>query len=70
MVHHGSVVLPHLHTAVLAMIPAIDSLRSSIAKVAMALVREMCQFMGKVGRCKLIPVLKAPGSNAWDSLRY
>jgi hypothetical protein len=39
VVHHGATLLPQLHTTVLAMIPAVDSLRSSIAKLAMALVK-------------------------------
>lgn len=70
VVHHGGIVLPQLHTTVLAMIPAIDSLRSSIAKVAMSLVKEMGQFLDQKSLDSeldyLIPVLaKKSGENNW-----
>jgi hypothetical protein len=69
-VHHGAVLLPQLHTTILAMIPAIDSLRSSIAKMAMALVKEMSQFLDQKSLDNeldyLVPVLaKKSGENNW-----
>lgn len=69
-VHHSRLVNPQLHQFTLALIPAIDSLRSSIAKVAMALVREMTRFLDPKAMDNeldyLAPVLaKKSGENTW-----
>ena len=40
-------VTPQLHTILLAILPAVDALRSTIAKVAMALLVEMTHALGK-----------------------
>ena len=69
-VHHSQLVIPQLHQFTLALIPAIDSLRSSIAKVAMALVREMTRFLDPKAMDNeldyLVPVLaKKSGENTW-----
>ena len=69
-VHHSRLVIPQLHQFTLALIPAVDSLRSSIAKVAMALVREMTRFLDPKAMDNeldyLVPVLaKKSGENTW-----
>ena len=43
--HHGTLVAPGLHQLVLALVPAVDALRSSVAKQATALAREMALFL-------------------------
>lgn len=67
---HASVITPELHQIVLAVVPAVDSLRSQIAKMATQLVREFITSLDpkslELELDYLIPPLvKRAGENTW-----
>ena len=70
VVHHSPLVVPVMHNFVLAIIPAIESLRSATCTLAMKLVREVGQFIDSRALEPeldyLLPTLaKKSGENTW-----
>ncbi len=70
VVHHSPLVVPVMHNFVLAVIPAIESLRSATCTLAMKLVREVGQFIDSRALEPeldyLLPTLaKKSGENTW-----
>jgi len=70
VVHHSPLVVPAMHNFVLAIIPAIESLRSATCTLAMKLVREVGQFIDSRALEPeldyLLPTLaKKSGENTW-----
>jgi hypothetical protein len=69
-VHHPRTVVPELHQLALATAPALDSLRSQIAKLAVALTREMARFLDPRAlenelEYLVPPLVKRAGENTW-----
>ena len=69
-VHHPKLVVPELHQIALATAPALDSLRSQIAKLAVALAREMLRFLDPRAlenelEYLVSPLVKRAGENTW-----
>ena len=70
VVHHSPLVVPVMHNFVLAIIPAIESLRSATCTLAMKLVKEVGQFIDNRALepelATLLPTLaKKSGENNW-----
>ena len=69
-VHHPLLLVPELHQLALATVPALDSLRSQIAKLAVALAREMVRFLDPRAlenelEVLVPPLVKRAGENTW-----
>ena len=70
VVHHSPLVVPVMHNFVLAIIPAIESLRSATCTLAMKLVKEVGQFIDNRAlepelATLLPPLAKKSGENNW-----
>jgi hypothetical protein len=68
--HHPDAIKESLHQICAALVPAVDSLRSQIAKIATQLVREMLLFLDKSAveaelGFLVPPLVKRAGENTW-----